>query len=721
MTTKEEYDHLCQEIWHHNNLYYSSHTPAISDEEYDKLFKKLEKMELDHPEWITPASPTQRVNERLTAGFKTVVHRVPMLSLSNTYSKEEIEEFIKRIQKLVEKDHFAFSVELKLDGIAITAVYEQGLFVRGVTRGNGKEGDDITANMRMITSLPKKLRGASFPDVLEVRGEVFMPRQVFKELNEKKKQNDEPTWANPRNAAAGSLKLLDPQETAKRHLATIFYGVAEDSSHQIKYQSEVVSFLAGFGLPVLDYTASFVISSQEPAERKEVDVEDRDEGTALAIAEKRSLTDAPLQPTGLSDESMKVADYTARCESIGEIWDFAEKVRALRPSLPFEIDGIVIKLDDLKDQKRLGITGKNPRWAIAYKFAAEQVATRILDITVQVGRTGTLTPVAELEPIFLAGSTISRATLHNEEEVMRKDIRLGDIVLIEKGGDVIPKVVEVDLSKRISSAPPWQMPIHCPACGSEVVRIAGEVAVRCPNEEGCPEQRIRRLAFFVSKSGMDIDHLGEKVIIHLVNQEFVHSPADIYTLTEKEISQLPGFKQKSISNLLSSIQASKEVSLARFIMALGIKHVGVGTAELCAARAGSIEALMQMSAEELQHIEGIGEKVASSIVHYFQLTKNRAEVQRLLDLGVEPKTRVVQTYQSHPFQGKVFVLTGSLENYTRTTAASLIKERGGKVTDSVSKKTDYLLAGKEAGSKLEKAQQLGISIMTEEEFVKYIV
>jgi DNA ligase (NAD+) len=658
---QEVYEKLCQEIWHHNNLYYSHHAPIISDQEYDVLFKKLEKMEKDHPEWITPSSPTQRVNERLTSGFKTVIHRTPMLSLSNTYSKEEIEDFIKRVQKLVGTDHLSFSVELKMDGIAVTAFYEKGIFVRGVTRGNGKEGDDITANMRTIHSLPKKLEGSNIPDLLEVRGEVFMPSQVFESLNEQKKQLDEPLWANPRNAAAGSLKLLDPQETAKRNLSIVFYGVAEDSSSSLKKQSDVVPFLAGFGLPTLH--------------------------------------------------------HTAYCHNLDDIWSFAEKIRGLRSSLPFEIDGIVIKLDEIKDQKRLGVTGKNPRWAIAYKFAAEQSSTRVLDITVQVGRTGTLTPVAELEPVFLSGSTIARATLHNEEEVMRKDIRVGDIVTIEKGGDVIPKVVQVDLSKRTTHSDAWQMPKSCPSCGTPVVRVAGEVAVRCPNEEGCPEQLIRRLVFFVGKNGMDIENLGEKVITHLVNLGFVKSPADIYALTELQISKLPGFKEKSIKNLLVSIERSKEVSLARFLMALGIKHVGAGTADLCASRAGSLESLMSMTIEELEQIEGVGEKVAHSIVGYFANPKNQAEIQRLLDLGVKPTTTSVQTFTEHPFQSKVFVLTGSLEHYTRSSAASLIKERGGKVIDSVSKKTDYVLAGRESGSKLDKAQALGLHIMSEEQFV----
>lgn len=660
MTTKQTYDQLCQLIWHHNRLYYVEHAPEIVDEEYDLLFKRLEQLEKEHPEWIAPSSPTQRVNESLTEGFQTVAHRTPMLSLANTYSKEEIEDFIRRIQKLVERKQFAFTTELKMDGIAISAIFEKGAFVRGVTRGDGRRGDDVTVNLRTIANLPLQLYGDHIPDLMELRGEVFMPRPVFQQLNEQKLQDGEPLWANPRNAAAGSLKLLDPQEVAERGLSIVFYGVAEESSGTLTHQSQVAPFLRSVGLPVLD--------------------------------------------------------DTAYCHTLEEIWQFAEQVRAVRSSLTYDIDGIVIKLDEWKEQRRLGVTGKNPRWAIAYKFAAEQAVTCIQDITVQVGRTGVLTPVAELEPVFLAGSTIARATLHNEEEVQRKDIRTGDIVTIEKGGDVIPKVVNVDFSQRSSDSQPWQMPLHCPCCGTPVVRVSGEVAVRCPNEEGCLEQQIRRIQYFAGKEAMDINHMGEKVVIQLVQKGFVKRPADIYTLTEEQVSQLPGFKAKSIQNLLNSIEKSKEVTLDRLIMALGIKYVGSGTAELLAARAGDIETLSQMKEEELLQIEGVGEKVAQAVVHYFTQPTQLEEIKRLLILGIKPQSVKVQVFTDHPFQGKTFVLTGSLEHYTRLAAASLIKERGGKVTDSVSKKTNYIVAGTDPGSKLDKGKQLGVMILSEDEF-----
>lgn len=660
MTTKQTYDQLCQLIWRHNRLYYIEHAPEISDEEYDLLVKRLEQIEKEHPDWVSPASPTQRIGESLTKGFKTTAHRTPMLSLANSYSKDEIEDFIRRVEKLVGGKSFAFSGELKMDGIAISAIFEKGMFVQGVTRGDGQRGDDITTNMRTINNLPLQLYGKNVPDFMEIRGEVFMPKAVFQQLNEQKMQDGDQLWANPRNAAAGSLKLLDPQEVVERQLAVVFYGVVEESTKTLMKQSQALPFLHSLGLPTLEYSAF--------------------------------------------------------CESLEDIWQFAEKVRSLRSSLPYDIDGIVIKLDDLKEQKRLGTTGKNPRWAIAYKFAAEQAITRIQGITVQVGRTGVLTPVAELHPVFLAGSTIARATLHNEEEIHRKDIRVGDLVTIEKGGDVIPKVVSVDLSQRPEHMHRWHMPEICPSCGSTVVRVAGEVAVRCPNEEGCPEQQIRRLMYFAGRDAMDINHMGEKVIIQLVEKGFVKRPSDIYSLTEKEVSQLTGFKAKSVNNLLTSIEQSKEVSLARFIMALGIKYVGTGTAELLASKAGTIDRLSEMTENELKQIEGVGDKVAQAVVHYFSQSANREEIKRLLALGVQPKAREVLQFTGHSFESKNFVLTGSLEHYTRSAAASLIKERGGKVTDSVSKKTDYIVAGADPGSKLEKGKQLGITILNEKEF-----
>lgn len=664
MTTKHQYEQLCELIWHHNRLYYVEHSPEISDEEFDLLYQRLEKIEQEHPEWISSSSPTQRVGESLTESFKTVAHRTPMLSLANTYSKEEIAEFIQRIEKLQHNKSSGFSAELKIDGIAISAIFEKGLFVCGVTRGDGRKGDEITANMRTIKNFPLQLYGNEVPDYLDLRGEVFIPQMIFQKLNKQKMEAGEVLLANPRNAAAGTLKLLDSREVAKRGLAIVFYGVAEESSGSIIRQTQVHPFLRSLGLPTLE--------------------------------------------------------YTAYCKTLDEIWQFAEQIRETRASLQYQIDGIVIKLDDLHDQKRLGNTGKNPRWAIAYKFAAQQATSQIKKITIQVGRTGVLTPVAELQPVFLAGSTISRASLYNEDEVQRKDIRIGDWVIIEKGGDVIPKVVSVDLLKRPPDACPWQMPSNCPFCGTEVLRIAGEVAVYCPNKKGCPEQKIRRLIYFSGKEAMDIDHMGEKVIFQLAEKGFISFPSDIYTLTEKQLSQLTAFKAKSITNLLQSIERSKEVPLDRFIMALGIKHVGSGMAELLATKTGSIMQLSQMTEEQLKEIQGVGDKVAKAIVEYFSMKDNQVEIDRLLSLGVIPQSQQIRQFTHHPFQSKQFVLTGSLKHYTRSTAATLIKERGGKVTDAVNKKTNYIVAGTDPGSKLEKGKELGIKILNEEEFISQL-
>lgn len=658
--THEDYKKLCEEIWYHNKLYYVDQKPIISDEQFDHLLKKLEAIEQQHPEWISTTSPSQRVGES-ALGFKTIEHRIPMLSLANTYSQEEIGEFIQRVQKLTGHQKLTFSCELKMDGVAISASFKQGEFVQGVTRGDGKRGDDITANMKTIEALPLKLYGKNLPDFIEVRGEVFMPHAVFKKLNEEKAAMGEDPWANPRNAAAGSLKLLDPHEVARRRLGIVFYGIAEMSPPEIASQFETHAYLKSLGLPILP--------------------------------------------------------FMAKCHTLEDIWQFTEQIRAVRPSLPFDIDGIVIKLDNVKEQNNLGVAGKNPRWAVAYKFAAEQALTTIHAITVQVGRTGVLTPVAELDPVFLAGSTISRATLHNEEEVQRKDIRVGDYVYIEKGGDVIPKVDRVELSKRPLDSHAWRMPTHCPSCGEKVIKVEGEVAVRCPNAENCRDQQLLRLIYFASKPAMDIDNLGEKVVQHLFDKGFIRNPSDIYRLTAEQLYQIPNFKDKSVKNLLEAIQKSKEVSLDKFIMALGIKYVGQGTAEDLAKASGDIHALLSKSYEDLLHIEGVGEKVASAIIEHFHDAHNKSELESLLQLGVKPTwKKMQQRILDHAFAGKTFVLTGTLHKYKRAEAAEMIKERGGKVTDSVSKKTDYLLVGDDPGSKLDKARELGVQVLNEMQF-----
>lgn len=662
--SKRDYEALCQEIWRHNKLYFVDHTPEISDEAFDHLLARLKEIESLHPEWVSTSSPTQRVGEMATAGFKSVKHKTPMLSLANTYSKDELADFVSRMRKLTGRDVLNFSCELKMDGIAVSVLYEKGEFKRGVTRGDGKQGDDITANIKTIESLPLKLYAEAIPETLEVRGEVFMPHKTFEALNEEKSKNGEALWANPRNAAAGSLKLLDPQEVAKRGLCVVFYGIADETTTPIKYQTEIPTYLQALGLPVLH--------------------------------------------------------QYSKASSLEEIWAFAEKVRQSRAGLPYDIDGIVVKLDDLQDQKEMGTTGKSPRWAVAYKFAAEQAVTRIQSITLQVGRTGVLTPVAELEPVFLAGSTISRASLHNQDEIKRKDIRVDDTVVIEKGGDVIPKVVSVKLEARPSKSQEWVMPTTCPSCGTPVQHNDEEVAVRCPNHEQCPEQILRRIAYFAGKEAFDIENMGEKVVEQLVERGFVKQPSDIFSLTQEQLYQLSGFKQKSVQNLLKSIAAARQISLPRFIMGLGIKYVGIGTAELLAARCGSIDTLTKLSFDQLLEIDGVGEKVAGAVVEYFTNPRHVNEIHQLLANGVEPQTFKIVKIEDHPFKEKSFVLTGTLSSFSRDQAAALIKERGGKVTDSVSKNTHYVLVGASPGSKLDKAKKLGVAIMEEAEFIKMV-
>lgn len=653
---KADYLALIEEVKEHDRNYYDHARPVISDYEYDQKMQALIAYEKAHPLDALSDSPTKRINEAPTEGFRQKEHIVPMMSLNNTYSEGEIGDFIARVEKLLgTKPHFC--AELKMDGASISLVYEKGHFVRAVTRGNGKVGDDVTANIRTIRSVPLHLEG-DVPDLMEVRGEVYMTLDVFNELNEERESEGLEPFANPRNAAAGSLKLLDPKITAKRKLHLITYAIAGDAP--VKTQRGVHEYLAKMGLPTAD------------------------------------------------------PKYLATCKDLEEIMAFASKIQQMREKLPFEIDGIVIKVDELKLHQELGFTGKAPRFAVAYKFAPEQAVTKIHAITVQVGRTGVLTPVAELDPVFLAGSTISRATLHNEEEVARKDIRIGDYVVIQKAGDVIPQVVGVELSKRSSHAKAWKMPEHCPICESKVVRIEDEVAVRCPNPH-CGGKSLRRIIYFASKHAMDIEHLGERVVEQLVEKGLIKRPSDIYSLTEEDLIQLEGFKEKSIYNLLKSIDTSRNCTLARFIMALAIPFVGRETAELLAENGGDLSTLMKMSEADLLAIEGIGDKMAPAIVEFFQARENLEEIERLLAAGVTPvqKTKKIA---GHPFAGKTFVLTGTLPTLGRDEAAALIKERGGKVSGSVSKKTDYCLVGADAGSKYDKAKELKVPILSEEEF-----
>ncbi len=648
----------------HDKLYYDQAKPTITDQEYDRKMRQLIAYERIHPDEIDPNSPAQRVAESPTEGFVQRAHLVPMYSLANTYSEEEVDDFVKRVHKLLEKKEVAFCCELKMDGTAISLRYEKGKLIQALTRGNGKQGDDVTANIKTIHSVPLKLSGTHIPELMEVRGEIYLSLTTFRSINAAREEEGLEPFANPRNAAAGSLKLLDPREVAKRKLNIITYGIAEGGS-LAKTQREVHELLKKWGFS-----------------------------------------------TGSSK-------YLAVVHDVAGIMKFAEKIQEEREELSFEIDGIVIKVDDLKAQATLGHTGKIPRFAIAYKFAPEQAHTHIDEITVQVGRTGVLTPVAELKPVFLAGSTISRATLHNQDEIKRKDIRVGDWVVIEKGGDVIPKVVEVDLKKRSEESKPWHMPSHCPICKTAVVHYKDEVAVRCPNSR-CGGQQVRRIIYFASKHAMDIEHMGERVVEQLVEKGLVKRISDIYLLDEEKLSQLEGFKEKSIRNLLDSIDASRKCSFARFLMGLGIKYVGTETAELLAEHVKDLDELIDKSAEDLTEIEGIGEKIAIAIAEFFKDLGNQEEIRLLLRNGVHLERSAKKKIAGHDFDGKVFVLTGALNHFTRDEATALIKERGGKVSGSVSKNTDYVLVGEDPGSKYDKAKELKIKALTEEEFRKMV-
>jgi DNA ligase (NAD+) len=595
--TLQEYLELAEELKEHDRRYYDQAQPIISDYEYDRKMQALIAYEKEHPHHVLPDSPSLKISESPTEGFKQRNHLVPMMSLNNTYSEEEVEDFVKRIHKLLETKDVEFCCELKMDGVSISLRYEDGELTHAVTRGNGKTGDDVTANIKTIKDVPLKLK-ESCPSLIEVRGEVYIDLYTFFELNESRAEAGLEPFANPRNSAAGSLKLLDPKETAKRKLNLLAYSFAEGTS-PVATQYEVHRYLKKLGF-----------SAAKP-------------------------------------------EHTAVCKTAPEIMDFANRIQKERNKLPFEIDGIVIKVNELKLHPELGMTGKAPRYAVAYKFAPEQAVTQVLDITIQVGRTGVLTPVAELEPVFLSGSTISRATLHNAEEIERKDIRVKDFVVIQKAGDVIPQIVKVDFSQRPSTAKAWHMPSKCPICKTPVIHNEGEVAIRCPNE-ACEGKQLRKIIYFASKQAMDIDHMGEKVVEQLFEKGLVKKVSDIYRLDETDLAKLEGFKDKSVHNLLESIQASRNCSLSRFIMALAIKHVGAETAELLAEAAGDIEILMEMKEEDLLKVEGIGEKTAEAIVSSLRNPALRDEIFSLISLGVNPIQKH-KKISGHPFAGKTFV------------------------------------------------------------------
>jgi DNA ligase (NAD+) len=651
---------LREEINYHNHKYYVENNPIISDFDFDKLLKKLEKIESEFPDLITPDSPTQRVGEKPLNHFETVNHLTPMLSLANTYNDDELRDFDKRIRKKFDK--VSYVIEPKIDGIGVALVYEDGIFMRGATRGDGVKGDDITVNLKTIKSVPLKLLNSDIK-LLEVRGEVFMLKSGFNKLNKELLEKNEPTFANTRNAAAGSIRQLNPKIVSNRPLDIFIYQI---------------SFSDGY--------SNFKIETHDEA---------------LRFLKKAGFKTNPL--------SKKV-------ENIDEVISYCKIIEKIREDLDYNIDGTVVKVNSIDKQKILGSTTKNPRWSISYKFAAQQATTKLLDIKTQVGRQGTLTPVAILDVVNIGGVNVSRATLHNFDEIKRKDIQIGDTVIVERSGDVIPQVVKSIKEKREKKNKKIRIPNKCPVCNSEVIREFNEVAIRCPNKM-CPARLKWRVKHFASRDAMDIEHLGFSTIEKLIERKLIDNISDIYFLDLKDILSIEGFKEKSAQNLIESIEKSKNMAFERLVYGLGIRHVGKYAAQLLAKKYSSIEKLINTEVEDLINIEGLGEKTANEIALFFSNDENIMLIERLKDAGV--KTFRDNIKKSH-LSNKKIVFTGSLKNFSRNKASDLIKNVGGVVTSSITKNTDYLVVGENPGSKLDKAKKLNITTLDEEEFLNLI-
>jgi DNA ligase (NAD+) len=657
---KKRIDSLRAEIREHDHLYYVLNQPRITDQQYDELFTELKKLETEHPDLVTPDSPTQRVSERPLEGFASVRHAVPMLSMDNTYNAEELKAFDERVRRQLETSDYSYVVELKIDGLAVSLRYERGVLVQGATRGDGEVGDDVTANIRTIKAIPLSLRNPNgrIPNVLEVRGEVYMPTRSFTALNQARTEAEEAPFANPRNAAAGSLKLLDARITAQRNLSFFAYATGELSEPLGSTHYETLQSLKAMGLPV--------------------------------------------------------NPHIAQAGDIDEVIDICLGWSQKRFNLDYQIDGMVVKIDRLDQRGVLGATGRAPRWCISYKFAAERAATVVESIVIQVGKSGILTPVANLTPVLLAGTTVKRATLHNFDEVKRLDVREGDTVLIEKAGEIIPQVVEVKKNLRLPSARPFHIPKTCPICGSQVVKDEAGVYVRCPNPN-CSGQLKERVRYFAGRDQMDIEHLGTALIEQLIDAGLVRNFADLYRLRKEDLLTLERIGDKSAENVLKAIESSKTRTLSRFVAALGIRHVGGQSAEILAEHFGSLDALMEAGLDRLEAIDQIGPVMAESIFSYFRNPGHVGVIKELLAAGVRPKAPA-KAKRSGALTGKTVVVTGTLEGYSREQAEQAIKDAGGKATGSVSKKTDFVLAGRDPGSKLEKARQLGVRVIDEEQF-----
>ena len=653
---ENEMKKLREEINHHNYKYYVENNPVISDYEFDHLLKKLEKLESKFPELITSDSPTQRVGGEPLDSFTTVEHKSAMLSLANTYNSDELKEFDERVKKNVGEVEYV--VEPKIDGIGVALLYENGILARGATRGDGRRGDDITSNLKTIHSIPLHLMGNELKDV-EVRGEVYMPLKGFKKLNRLQEKKGETVFANPRNAAAGSVRQLDPKIADSRPLDTFVYFISHSNREFHTHEKSM---------------------------------------------------------DALKKAGFRVNSLIKKVGNVEEILKYCRDLERKRDYLDYEIDGVVIKVNSLAKQKQLGETSKHPRWAISYKFAAKQSTTRLNDIDIQVGRTGVLTPVAILEPVKVGGVTVSRATLHNFDELKRKDIRINDWVLVERSGDVIPQVVKSIREKRTGKEKQKNIPKRCPVCNTEVTRREGEVAVRCPNKY-CPARLKWRVKYYASRDAMDIDHLGESTIDKLLEKELIDNVADLYFLTKEDILSIEGFKDKSAQNLIDSIEKSKKQDLSRLIYGLGIRHVGKYAAQLLASQYQSIDELAKAPIEELEEIDGLGNKTAEAIGTFFATEENANLITRLKDIGVRTKE---SKKEKMPLQNKKFVFTGGLSNISRPDASDLVKQMGGIVSSSVGKNIDYAVVGEKPGSKYKKAEKLGLNIINEEEFMRLV-
>jgi len=664
-SVRDEVAELRERIAHHDYRYHVLADPEISDAEYDALFDRLQRLEARHPELIAPDSPTQRVGATPRASVATVRHEVPMLSLGKTTTEEGLREFDERVRRELGVDGpVAYNCEPKLDGVAVSLLYENGVLARGATRGDGVVGEDITPNVRTVHAVPLRLRGEGWPDALEVRGEIYMPRSAFERFNRHAQRRGEKTFVNPRNMAAGSIRHLDPREAAARPLTVFCYGVGH------------------------------VRGPFRPS------------GQYAALEQLRAW-------------GLRVNPWTRRVTGIDSVIPYVRQVLDARESLDYEIDGVVVKVDDFEQQETLGVLTRQPRYAIALKPAAEEALTRVVDVDFQVGRTGAVTPVARLEPVFVGGVTVSNASLHNADEIARLGLRIGDRVWVRRAGDVIPQVVRVDADARPDARPDNAraivFPERCPVCGGEVVRPEGEVIARCTNRRGCPAQLVHALLHFASRSAMDVDGLGEKLATQLVERGLVHSVADLYALTRDDLLRLERIAAKSADNLLAAIEASKTRPLARVVYALGIPEVGEATAQALAEHFRGLEALMDAEEEALESIRDIGPVVARQIVQFFDQAENRTLVERLRAAGVraEPPERPAG---AQPLAGSTWVLTGSLESMTRREAQRRLEALGAHVTSSVSSNTDFLVAGPGAGSKLERARELGAAVLDEAAF-----